>query len=226
MHIESLPPRRMFSVTVIEGYPGFYEVYGDGDANVIDIEVSQQQGSFTLDGNTYTDVNYIAVLGGGGDDTISVQSVDGPGFIGVGISGQEGDDTLSLNSDGAIWGGAGDDVIVLLDSFYGEAYGDGGNDTITIGGETVGGQIEGGDGDDVIDASAGHYGLYFYAGGGNDTIFGTAYDDAFYGGSGTDEVHGGAGDDDIYDSEYVYGDDGYDALRGTYTFAQDVEEFL
>lgn len=226
MHIESLSPRRLLSVTVTEGYPGFYEVHGDENANVIEIEVSQQQNSFTLNNQTYTSVDHIAVHGYGGNDTISVETVDGTGVVGAAIAGGDGNDTLSLNFDGGIWGGADDDDITLLDSFYGEAYGELGNDTITIGDETVGGQIEGGDGNDTIDASTGNYGLYLYGGDGNDTITGTAYADVIYGGAGTDEVHAGAGDDDIYTSEYVYGDDGYDILFGQYQSAQGIEEFV
>lgn len=226
MHIESLSPRRMLSVTVSEGYPGFYEVHGDENANVIEIEVSQQLGSFTLDNQTYTGVDFIAVFGYGGDDTISVLTIDGAGVIGTAISGGDGADTLSLNIDGGLWGGDGDDDLVLLDSFCGEAYGEGGSDSITIGGETVDAEIDGGDGDDLIDASAANYGLVISGGAGDDTIYGTAYDDVIYGGADDDEIHAGAGDDDIHSAEYIYGDDGYDIVVGQYVFVEDVEEII
>jgi hypothetical protein len=33
MTTELLEQRRLYSVTVTEGYPGFYEIYGDENAN-------------------------------------------------------------------------------------------------------------------------------------------------------------------------------------------------
>lgn len=226
MCLESLPSRRMWSVSVIEGYPGFYEVHGDEEANAIAITISQQEGSFTLGEQTYTNAEYVAVLGYGGDDAISVLSVDGAGMIGAAISGGDGNDTLSLNSDGAIWGGDDDDTITLLDSFAGEAYGEAGNDTVTIGGETVAAEIQGGDGDDVIDATTGNYGLIISGGAGDDTIYGTEYDDVIAGNSGSDLIYGGSGNDDIYTAEIVYGGSGYDIVFGAYVSASDVEEFV
>src|SRR5690349_10896854 len=77
--LESLESRRFFSVTVSEGYPGFFEVAGDEADDQISISVSQSDESFTLDGVTYTQVSYISVHGGGGNDTISVISIDGSG---------------------------------------------------------------------------------------------------------------------------------------------------
>src|SRR5205814_9045886 len=103
----------------------------------IAITVSMADQTFTLDGTTYSDVQYIFVQGFEGDDTITVRSVDGPGSIGASLSGDEGDDTLAINFDGGVWAGAGNDTLVLTDSYRGQAYGDGGNDRIFISGACV-----------------------------------------------------------------------------------------
>ncbi len=63
MQIENLEGRRLLSVTVNQTSPGFYEVNGDESDNVIVVSVSQNDQSFTLDGITYTGVNYIYVAG-------------------------------------------------------------------------------------------------------------------------------------------------------------------
>src|SRR2546430_7752437 len=143
--VENLEPRRLFAVTVSEGYPGFYEVDSDAESDGIAISVNQQEHTFTLDDNTYTDVSYIQVNGNEGDDTIGVTSVDGSGDITAAISGGDGNDNLTLNFDGGVWGGEGDDVLNLKDSFYGVADGEGGNDTISVSGVCVSADIQGGD---------------------------------------------------------------------------------
>src|SRR5689334_20990207 len=79
--LESLEGRKLFAVSVSQGYPGFYEVVGDESADHIDISVSMKDHTFTLDNVTYTDVAYISVQGSGGSDTINVLSVDGRGDI-------------------------------------------------------------------------------------------------------------------------------------------------
>src|SRR5689334_22756843 len=85
LQLENLEPRRLFAVTVTEGDSGFYEVSSDAESDVIAISVNQQDHTFTLDGNTYTDVAYIQVDGNEGDDTISVTSVDGSGDIAAAV---------------------------------------------------------------------------------------------------------------------------------------------
>ena len=59
MLIDTLEGRRHFSVTVTEGYPGFYEIAGTDDDDVIEIAVSQNDGTFTVDGETYADATII-----------------------------------------------------------------------------------------------------------------------------------------------------------------------
>ena len=83
---------------------------GDNTADIISVSVSQNDYAFTLDGQSYADVSYIFVHGGGGDDQISVISLDGAGMIGASISGEEGNDTITLNFDGAVWAGSGNDI--------------------------------------------------------------------------------------------------------------------
>src|SRR4051812_17153731 len=110
MWFQELERRRLCSVTVNETFPGYYEVVGDASDDVIVISVSQDKSSFALDGTTYADVSYVSVYGQGGNDTIDV-SASGAGAIGASIDAGEGDDSVSLNFDGGIWAGAGNDVI-------------------------------------------------------------------------------------------------------------------
>ena len=100
MKIELLERRRLLSVAVAQTSPGYFEIQGDDSPNPINVQVSQGDDSFTLDGVTYSNVNFISVFGNGGDDTINVQSSDGPGEIGAAIDGGAGNDNISLNFDG------------------------------------------------------------------------------------------------------------------------------
>jgi len=215
--IESLENRKLFAVTVTEGFPGFFEVVGDDAADNISISVSMHDHTFTLDGTTYADVSYISVQANGGNDVIDVNSVDGRGDIGAGILGGDGMDSISLNFDGAIWGGEGDDFVNLTDSFYGQVLGEGGSDEIYVKGDCVSADIEGGDGNDFIDCSNSALGLAIFGDAGNDTIYGSEFDDQVYGGSGRDIMIGGSGNDDFYSSDgeldSIVGGNGWDILH-------------
>jgi Ca2+-binding RTX toxin-like protein len=198
MHSEQLESRRMFAITVIQTYPGYYEIHGDGSANTIEVNVSQAGETFTLNGGTtYGGVSYISIFGYGGNDTIHVTG-EGFGYIAAAITAGDGDDDVSLNFDGAIWAGQGRDTLDLRDSFRGEVYGEEGDDRICISGETIDAQIEGGNGNDLIDASGNNYGVVIRGGAGNDTIYGSAYDDQLYGEAGDDVIVGNGGNDAIY----------------------------
>jgi Ca2+-binding RTX toxin-like protein len=201
MDVEALEFRRFLSVSVSEGYPGFYQVDGDASGDTVAISVNQTNATFTLDNTTYTNVEYIVVNGAGGDDTVSVMSEDGSGMIGAALVGGEGNDSLSLNFDGAIWGGGGNDSIHISDSFYGEVYGEAGDDQMFVTGECVDARIEGGDGADLIDCSGNHYSVMIFGGYGNDTLIGSDYDDQLYGDAGSDSVVGGEGNDTFYSSD-------------------------
>lgn len=216
--LESLEQRRLFSVTVTEGFTGYYSVQGDDAADVIDVSVSMASESFTLGGVTYTGVQFIDVSGGGGNDSITVIS-DGAGSIGATLSGGDGNDSLLLSFDGGIWGDDGMDTITLCDAFRGQVSGGEGSDLITVGGECVDAVIDGGGGDDGIDASGNNYGVLIHGGAGDDVIWGSGHDDDVYGDGGVDMIYGLGGDDVIYvqdagGADWVSGGDGYDVLYG------------
>jgi Ca2+-binding RTX toxin-like protein len=201
-------------VSVNEAYPGFYEIQGDNQSNVIDVAVSMTDDSFSLNGVTYHDVSYISVSSGGGDDIINILSVDGPGMIGAGISAGPGNDNITLNFDGAVWAGSGNDVLNLMDSFRGEAYGEAGNDQIFIMGACVDAEIQGGDGNDLIDCSNNLYSVVIHGGSGSDTLYGSDHDDQLYGDDGEDYIYGRDGNDEIYwaTNDHVDGGNGHDIL--------------
>jgi Ca2+-binding RTX toxin-like protein len=216
MLLERLESRRFFSVTITEAYPGFYEIHGDDDANDISASVSMSEESFTLDGQTYYGVSYIYVDTYGGDDTVSLVSVDGAGSIGAGVCSGSGADVVTLNFDGTIWTGSGDDVLYLTDSFRGQAFGESGNDQMYIIGACVDPEIIGGSGDDLIDCSNNYYGVIVRGGSGNDTIYGSAFNDVIYGDDGSDSLVGGGGNDAFYTGggpdDFVDGGEGYDIV--------------
>lgn len=207
--LESLEKRRFLTVTVNQGSPGYYEIVGDSSANQIAVSVSQNNYTFVLDNITYFDVMYIAIDGAGGNDTISVTSFDGEGYIAAAIQGGAGNDTLTLAIPGGVWGGDGDDQITLTDSYRGEVYGEAGNDTIYLNGTSIDAEIRGGSGDDVIDCSNSDIGHFIYGGDGNDTLIGSAYADQIYGEDGADLLVGGGGDDTFHtDSNDTIGSSG------------------
>ena len=214
MHIETLEDRRLLSATVTEGYPGFYEVHGTAGDDVIEIAVFQSGESFTLDGATYTSVSYVMIHAYDGDDRVVVYSDEGSGSIGASVSMGSGNDTASLNFDGAIWGGAGNDDLSLADAFYGEVYGEHGDDVIHVSGATLSPIIRGGHGNDRIDASANYAGVRIDGEHGSDTIVGSEYDDELRGDAGDDFVYGNGGNDVFYtrdgERDQIHGGGGTD----------------
>ena len=197
MELQTLERRRLLSVTVVEGYPGFYEVYGDETANAIAISISAADSSFTLDGVGYGEATFISIFTYDGNDIVSV-AADGPTTVGAGIIAGSGDDHVDLSVEGAIWGDAGDDTLSLTDSFRGEIYGGEGNDRLYISGACASAEIDGGSENDVIDASRSDYGVFARGGSGDDFIMGSPFDDQLYGEQGHDFLHGGAGNDVFY----------------------------
>jgi Ca2+-binding RTX toxin-like protein len=216
VNVEALEARRLYSVTVSEGYPGFYEVEGDDAANTINITVSQDDATFTLDGVTYTGVSYLYVYGRGGGDTIHIAGAPGP--IGASVDGGSGGDDIAVNFDGAIWAGPGDDTLRLADAFRGTVYGESGDDAIYIRGQCVDPEVHGGEGGDLIDASRNQYGVALYGDGGNDVIIGSQYADQIYGGGGSNTLYGLSGGDTLYTCngklDWVDGGAGDDSLYG------------
>jgi len=197
MFLESLEGRRLLSVTVIEGYPGFFEIYGDDSDNEITLDVNADASTFNLDGQNFNGVQQLTVYGLGGNDQIMVAASHGS-FITASIDGGDGDDAIALNFDGAVRGGNGNDRIYLYDSFRGEAYGGGGDDYIWISGDNVDANIDGGDGDDWIDASSNNYKVFIHGGDGNDVIFGSNFDDHLFGDGGNNAIYGMGGNDTVF----------------------------
>jgi Ca2+-binding RTX toxin-like protein len=214
MNLESLEPRRLFDVTVTEGYPGFFEIHGDGGDDAINVAINMAEESLTVNGQTYQSVVYVVAYGEGGDDWISITSVDGVGSIGGAVDAGVGNDRILLAVDGGVWAGPGNDEIYLLDSFRGEAYGEAGNDYLHIAGLTTDAEIQGGAGADFIDCSENQYGVVVGGGSGDDTIYGSELADQLYGEEGNDYVNGMGGNDMIYvpggGEDVVNGGDGDD----------------
>jgi Ca2+-binding RTX toxin-like protein len=197
MNVETMEGRTLFSVTVSQDYPGYYEITGDESADTIDVAVDMNAETFSLDGATYDGVAFIIVYGGGGDDVISLIA-SSTGYIGAAVDAGAGSDLVTVNFDGSIWAGEDDDAVYLSDAFRGEVYGDGGNDEIYVSGDCASPEIYGGAGDDRIDATENNHGVTIHGDDGNDLIYGSRYGDRIYGDSGADVIFGGAGSDGIY----------------------------
>lgn len=214
MPFETLENRSLFDATVTEIYPGVYSVEGTPADDVIYAEVSMADETFTLDGATYSDVSYIVVQGNGGYDILGVMSMDGPGSIACSIVGGEDSDYIRLNFDGGVWGGGGNDEMLLTDSFRGQVYGQLGDDTIFVCGDCVDAEIQGGGGNDLIDCTNNNYRVVVRAGEGDDTVYGSLFNDQIYGDGGNDVLYGGDGDDSFYPngSGEIDGGEGYDII--------------
>lgn len=124
-----------------------------GTVNNDTISIAEQSGNLlvTINGQSETfsagSVNEIAVLGGLGDDTITIDgSVFPPAAIYAGggddsvaggsfdtITGGGGNDTISANSYTIIYGGAGNDSLTSLGGNNDTLYGQAGNDTLNAG---------------------------------------------------------------------------------------------
>jgi Ca2+-binding RTX toxin-like protein len=210
MLFETLEPRRLFAVTVVEGYPGFFEVHGDDDANSITISVNMDERTFTLDGLSYSNVNFISVWGYDGQDAISVATASPFATISAVLHGGNDNDSLSLNFDGAVWGDDGNDTMFLRHAFRGEAHAGIGDDSVFLSGENIEAVVYGNAGDDVLSAGQNNHGIYMYGGSGNDYINGSPHADYLDGGNGRDTIHGGGG------SDTVHGGNGDDRFIGHY----------
>lgn len=106
---------------------------------------------------------------------------------------------------------AGDAISSLVDAL--NAYGLGGNDTIT--GSYLSDSMNGGDGNDRLYGRAGNDSLY--GANGNDTLYGESGDDYLHGGDGNDAQFGGDGNDRVAGGtgdDTLDGSDGNDAVLG------------
>jgi uncharacterized secreted protein with C-terminal beta-propeller domain len=181
--LESLEPR--YALTV--GFAGgTWSIRGDADPAHPDDTIIVDRNPLhparlratvngvVVDTRVAANVNIIRIVGGAGDDTITI-NLPGTTRIRAQLGGGAGNDTIT-GGDGndVISGGAGDDVL----------NGGGGDDT-----------IRGGDGDDSLVGGRGHDSLYGQAGsdtlrggGGFNTLAGGAGQDTFYGTRGVDRV--------------------------------------
>ncbi|MEM6387581.1 MAG: DUF642 domain-containing protein [Pseudomonadota bacterium] len=152
------------------------------------------------------------VQGGDGNDLLRAPTAT--------LLGGAGDDRLHLQNYGRgpeAYGGAGDDYMWGRNGWQ-AYYGEGGNDTLTGGGEYGTAEhdtLDGGDGDDLIiggtDASTNRdWGDLLIGGAGNDTIESGVTSDTIDGGIG-DDVMSGAGGSDLF----IFRDDfGVDQVTG------------
>lgn len=214
--LERLECRRLFSVTVSQGYPGYYTISGDNSANTISVSVNQNARTFTLNGVTYGNVSYITVNGYDGNDFVTVAG--SPGVIGCTINEGNGNDSVSLSFDGAIYVGGGQDIVSLKDSFQGEIHTGDGPDQISLSGYCANAVVYAGNGNDLIDASGNNYGVAIYAGNGNNTIYGSNSDDFISVGSGSNVICCLNGNDTVYcrngSPDTVIGGSGNDTVYG------------
>lgn len=111
--------------------------------------------------------------------------------VAVFLLGEGGDDDLRLDGAGAVWGGDGDDYLYASRAPRAELYGEGGNDTIVVGGQCPDAYVDAGGGDDWVS-------LYYFSGGNCLVHLGAGDDNVLLG--------TGAGDATLT----VYGDEGYD----------------
>jgi Ca2+-binding RTX toxin-like protein len=160
------------------------------------VRVSSLNASITVSDST-TEINLLA---GGGNDTVTVNSLRNANPLVLRINGEAGDDVLSAAGADTgrvrilISGGDGNDAItggLLRDILTGDA----GEDT-----------IRGGSGDDDIQG-----------GDGNDEIYGENGNDIVDGGIGNDSISGGKGHDSLnggFDADYITGDSGNDTVNG------------
>jgi Ca2+-binding RTX toxin-like protein len=218
MNIETMEGRTLFSVTVSEVAPGYYQFDGDSAADEINVSLDMENATLSFNDTQYSDVAYIIVNGGGGNDTINVIAT-APADIGATINGDDGGDLIICNFDAIISAGGGRDEIHLGDAYDGQVYGDAGADTIYISGNCAGAVVDGGAGGDLIDATGNLYGATLYGGAGDDQIYGSEYGDTIYAGSGADIIVAFGGNDLIYSAtdgaiDWIDAGDGYDTLYG------------
>ncbi|MEV5953061.1 calcium-binding protein [Streptomyces sp. NPDC051987] len=126
-------------------------------------------------------------LGTGNDRATDSGSLDG-----AYVSGDAGNDTLTVGAEGLAWGGDGNDTIYAS-----------GGDNIVQGGKGDD-KLHGGNGDQYLSGDAGNDTLTggtgnddLYGGTGNDVLYGNSGNDKLYGNSGNDKLYGGAGRDTL-----------------------------
>ncbi|WP_181805042.1 calcium-binding protein [Streptomyces shenzhenensis] len=117
-------------------------------------------------------------LGTGNDKATDSGRLDG-----AYVSGDAGNDSITVGAEGLAWGGDGNDTINAS-----------GGDNIVQGGKGDD-KLHGGSGAQYLSGDAGNDTIT--AGTGNDTLYGGTGNDALYGNSGNDKLYGGAGRDTL-----------------------------
>ncbi len=193
-------------VDTLSSLSGYDRVRVQGSAVANNFVVSQNNGQLRItDGTAVLNVSPIIqvvdILGGEGDDTITINALDRVRTATLlTVNGGDGNDVI--NSNGAnlgfirvsLIGGLGDDTLV----------GGSGIDS-----------LDGGDGDDSLNAQGGND--LIFGGNGDDTILGGTGNDRVIAGDGTDNVDAGAGDDSVsggVGADTIAGGDGNDTLDG------------
>ncbi|WP_225808619.1 calcium-binding protein [Streptomyces spinosus] len=128
-------------------------------------------------------------LGPGNDKATDSGRLDG-----AYVSGDAGDDRLTVGKEGLAWGGDGNDTVDAS------------------GGDNI---VQGGKGDDALHGGSGAQ--YLAGDDGKDTITGGTGDDTLYGGKGDDVLYGNSGNDKLYGNsgnDRLYGGPGRDTLSG------------
>jgi Ca2+-binding RTX toxin-like protein len=126
-------------------------------------------------------------LGAGNDKATDTGRLDG-----AYVSGDAGDDTLTVGRSGLAWGGDGNDTI---NAGGGDNIAKGGKGDDVLRGGAAGQDLAGDDGNDTIYGGSGADTLY--GGKGDDVLFGNSGNDMLYGNSGNDKLYGGQGRDKL-----------------------------
>ncbi|MDX2546117.1 calcium-binding protein [Streptomyces sp. WI04-05B] len=163
-----------------------------------------------------SDAEYVALTMklGDGNDTVTVNRNADQGMYAVAIDLGTGNDS-SIQTGGKdgnlVYGGPGNDNITVQGK--GRVWGQDGKDTISVDGE--GSRVDGGKGNDLVQGGAGRQILT--GGTGNDTVRGGAGNDLIYGSPGNDILYGNSGNDTIQGNsgnDKLYGGPGRDTLSG------------
>ncbi|MFI9245520.1 calcium-binding protein [Streptomyces sp. NPDC053086] len=132
--------------------------------------------------------SYAEISLGTGDD----KATDSGRLDGAYVSGDAGDDTLTVGAEGLAWGGDGKDTI---NAGGGDNIAKGGRGDDVLRGGAAGQDLAGDDGNDTIYGGTGADTLY--GGKGNDVLYGNSGNDRLYGNSGNDKLYGGPGRDTL-----------------------------
>ncbi|MFJ3305966.1 calcium-binding protein [Streptomyces sp. NPDC086549] len=133
---------------------------------------------------------YAEISLGAGNDKLT----DSGRLDGAYVSGDAGNDTITVGAEGLAWGGDGSDTIYAS------------------GGDNI---IQGGKGNDVL--HGGNGAQYLSGDDGNDKLYGGSDDDTLTGGKGNDVLYGNSGNDKLYGNsgnDKLYGGPGRDTLSG------------